>query len=49
MTGLKKRSTDPKVDQKKLKVNPLYNTSSLIKAVSDKLDEVFHTQKKKRK
>lgn len=37
MTGINKRSNDPKVDQKKLVVEPWYNTSSIIKSVGDRL------------
>jgi hypothetical protein len=45
---MRKQSTDPKADQSKLKINPLYNTSSIIKAVGDKLEKALGGGKKKR-
>lgn len=47
MSGINKRSTDPRADQKKMKVNPLYNTSAMIKASGDKFKEAVKKKKKK--
>lgn len=49
MTGINKRSNDPKVDQTKLKINPLYNTASIIKAVGDVLEKTIGSKPKKKK
>lgn len=37
MPGMNKRSTDPKSDQTKMNINPLYNTSALLKAALDRV------------
>lgn len=47
MTGIRKRSSDPRADQKKIKINPLYNTSAIIKSVGDTLRSTLGTDKKK--
>ena len=49
MTGIRKRSNDPKADQSKFgQINPLYNTSALIKSVSDRLEKVLGGSSKKK-
>lgn len=46
MPGLNKRSNDPKSDQKKLEINPLYNTSALLKAAIDRVSEAMNFNQK---
>lgn len=48
MSGMNKRSTDPKADQKKLKVNPAYGSFGLIKSVGDVFKGAGDKKKKKK-
>lgn len=49
MAGMNKRSTDPKTKQEKLNVNPLYNTSALLKAAADRFKQVTDMASGKKK
>ena len=46
MTGINKRSNDPKGDQKKVKVNPLYGSFGVIKGVADVINSLGKPKKK---
>lgn len=46
MTGINKRSNDPKVDQKKVKINPLYGSFGVIKGVADTINKLGGPKKK---
>lgn len=51
MTGINKRSTDPKVDQKKMKkpdFNPFYGGSGFLKPAIDKVNNALGGKKKKK-
>jgi hypothetical protein len=51
VTGINKRSNQPNAGQKKLNVslNPLYNTSMIIKGVSDAIGKALGGEPKKKK
>lgn len=52
MSGINKRSNDPRADQKKAKfndLNPLYGTSSVIEYVNRALGKAMGTDTKKKK
>ena len=52
MPGINKRSNDPRADQKKdkgIKINPLFNTSSILKGVIDKVGPILGGEDKNKK
>lgn len=49
MSGINKRSNQPLGDQKKIKINPLYNTSSILKGALDRIGEALSPSKPKKK